>query len=951
MPVRRFIVGALVASIAALFIAFVIVAWQTGSHGLTRTLAGETGDTRVDRWAWPYIDGADFDLDDLKHSWRRITFDGYVWQGTAEQTLWHVVYSGDVSIQVNGKTVVYTPAPEHLTTSEITVIPDHGWLSLHVEYLVDLRAQPASVPSRLEFGIYKQGIGGRWELLSSHRLYSSLPDRAVAERDDRLSTFMTIVIPGLLAVILGLALFQIWQVRLWRKRSLYGIAALIAAAFVVRLILLNDRATSDPFFYWLPPGGDDNYMVLARQLIVGRYQLAGTLLQPGNILWLAVIVIVAGPHLFTAYLINAAISSLGVGAVVGAGWLAFGRRTAIISGVFAALYPPLIFYQVTLQTAPLDALSIALAMLIGVWALQRNSRSGIALLGVIAGLATLFRTTNGLIIVAFLLGLYFRKSSSLSGYRQFLSHGAIAVFSMLLVLAPQMFINASVGVFSPTSNNGPHTLFAGNNRDTDGTWANRGMVFDAVERAGGHWMSALLDDARTDPLHAVELMLRKIGMFWDNQELMSNVNYEASGLALSPLLRTLSLDGRVGMAALAGLAWIGIVVLVLDSRYRRDPSTIFLISLTILSILGIASFVLAGRLRVPVITLLCVMGGVTVDRSLTAVRHVSYRRSLIAGVIVSSVLLLAMNMAAQRLPGKRFFYSAPPADMVQRNANFDDQLELLGFSNPQSEHQPGGFIYLTLYWKALRPIPQDYSVFIELVDLEGKPFANTDRVLGMVGYPPVGTSQWPQGAILAESLLLELPQNVPLLSDVDVGVYHRQTLKRLPLMDTSGKPSQANFVHLFRFGIATPNDVSSLPETAAKVDFFFGDALHLTAYDVPTHISRKDKLTFTVQLEAIKPIWEDYTLGFYLLDQQGKVVTQSDSPNLGDDWTTSALLSGHPKAVTRTLDLPDDLPAGAYRFLMGFYSYPSMERLPARDSARNLLPGNLVELAQLQITP
>lgn len=108
----------------------------------------------------------------------------------------------------------------------------------------------------------------------------------------------------------------------------------------------------------------------------------------------------------------------------------------------------------------------------------------------------------------------------------------------------------------------------------------------------------------------------------------------------------------------------------------------------------------------------------------------------------------------------------------------------------------------------------------------------------------------------------------------------------------------------------------------------FGDALRLHG------------ITVTRQPEAITvtPSWDvrhspaaDYWVFLHLVDAQGQVVAQTDTPPGGADTPpTSGWERGQQIAVPLPLVLPD-LPPGEYRLLMGLYDVASGERVPLTE--------------------
>ncbi len=118
-------------------------------------------------------------------------------------------------------------------------------------------------------------------------------------------------------------------------------------------------------------------------------------------------------------------------------------------------------------------------------------------------------------------------------------------------------------------------------------------------------------------------------------------------------------------------------------------------------------------------------------------------------------------------------------------ANFGGLVELLAYQLqvPGTSEVPGtsGELALTLYWRALKPVGEDYTVFVHLVDEGGNIVAQGDG-------PPVEghwpTTAWQVGEIVPdEHRLAAEAKGVRFL----VGLYRPDTMARLPVVDEQGR--------------------------------------------------------------------------------------------------------------------------------------------------------------------
>jgi hypothetical protein len=140
---------------------------------------------------------------------------------------------------------------------------------------------------------------------------------------------------------------------------------------------------------------------------------------------------------------------------------------------------------------------------------------------------------------------------------------------------------------------------------------------------------------------------------------------------------------------------------------------------------------------------------------------------------------------------KRLFEPPPVQHPVQ--ANFAAQargepsrtIALLGYDLDPPEPGPGSTLHLTLYWQAQAEMEQDYTVFVHLLDAEGRLVAQHD---GQPGEGSLPTSSWVEGEVIADEHPLDLdPDLMPGSYRLEVGLYLWPTMERLPVLDGAGQ--------------------------------------------------------------------------------------------------------------------------------------------------------------------
>ncbi|MGD2049258.1 MAG: hypothetical protein PVH03_07175, partial [Chloroflexota bacterium] len=115
---------------------------------------------------------------------------------------------------------------------------------------------------------------------------------------------------------------------------------------------------------------------------------------------------------------------------------------------------------------------------------------------------------------------------------------------------------------------------------------------------------------------------------------------------------------------------------------------------------------------------------------------------------------------------------------------------LLGYDYEPAQAFPGDTIQVTLYWEAIEPTAADYTVFIHLLDEEG-------RLRGQKDSQPLGgkypTYLWEGGERIRDDYELTIhPEAPPGNYDFAIGMYELQNLQRLPISAEPGGPQPDN---------------------------------------------------------------------------------------------------------------------------------------------------------------
>ena len=133
----------------------------------------------------------------------------------------------------------------------------------------------------------------------------------------------------------------------------------------------------------------------------------------------------------------------------------------------------------------------------------------------------------------------------------------------------------------------------------------------------------------------------------------------------------------------------------------------------------------------------------------------------------------------------RLILESPPADMHRVDAVFGDSLRLLGYTLNPAQPARGSRVEVTYYWSALRPIAEDYMVFIHGDAIGGRASRlHADHYPAKGDYP---TDVWQVGEVVVDRFTVGIPPGyggsaVGLHSGLYKGNY------RVPLTDAGRAP-------------------------------------------------------------------------------------------------------------------------------------------------------------------
>ena len=252
-------------------------------------------------------------------------------------------------------------------------------------------------------------------------------------------------------------------------------------------------------------------------------------------------------------------------------------------------------------------------------------------------------------------------------------------------------------------------------------------------------------------------------------------------------------------------------------------------------------------------------------------------------------------------------------------ARFGGKLELLGYDLPSAESHPGGEIALSLYWRAIGQMDQNYAVSVQLLDQASNRLAQSDGYPGRGNFP---TRAWRPGDALRDTYRLPVPIHVPgpTIGRLAVSVY-RPGQPPLPARDERGEPVGEVIVARVKLagsGVEAPPDVA-----VAR----FGDEIRLVGYSLDTPSARRgDSVRGELRWSALSPPRADYTVFVHLVGPGGLLAQHDFQPARGT-YPTSFWSPGELIADEFVVPIGPAVPIGDYALIAGLYDSASGRRL------------------------
>ena len=266
-------------------------------------------------------------------------------------------------------------------------------------------------------------------------------------------------------------------------------------------------------------------------------------------------------------------------------------------------------------------------------------------------------------------------------------------------------------------------------------------------------------------------------------------------------------------------------------------------------------------------------------------------------------------------------------------ARFGEQVFVYGFDTSR-DARAGEVMTVLWYWRILAADQREFVFSNQLFGADGRRHGQLDDRAFAPGY-------WPADTTGITTFEIEIDPQTPTGAYwLRVGTYDRgrQDTSNLPVFDAQGNQA-GNYLRLGPIKVHGRPPAPSLegllpspPNPDNILPAAFADQIDLLGYNLSHHrLASGQSLELTLFWSPRGRPTQDYTVFVHLLDSQGQLQGQADSPPTSGKYPTSVWDAGEVIADLHTLSLAPDLPAGEYNLAIGLYDPQTGQRLQIAD--------------------
>lgn len=259
-----------------------------------------------------------------------------------------------------------------------------------------------------------------------------------------------------------------------------------------------------------------------------------------------------------------------------------------------------------------------------------------------------------------------------------------------------------------------------------------------------------------------------------------------------------------------------------------------------------------------------------------------------------------------------------PMQHVQQ-VELGDQILFLGYDLEDERFQSEEKLEVTLYWQALRPMAEDYTVYLKLVNnvyhiwgqQEGRPF-----------YDGLPTNTWQAGQKVKDRRELKVLPGTP------PGLYHIEVILHALYKSQVLSPKDGDGLLLGPIEIPRrkPPPLTSLDIEHPR-EAILGDKVRFLGYNIESGFRPGDGIHLTLFWQCLEEMEQDYTVFTHLVDGEQNISGQKDNQPVDGFYPTSQWEAGEIVRDQYDIAIPAIISLGEYAVEIGMYARDTMERL------------------------
>lgn len=264
--------------------------------------------------------------------------------------------------------------------------------------------------------------------------------------------------------------------------------------------------------------------------------------------------------------------------------------------------------------------------------------------------------------------------------------------------------------------------------------------------------------------------------------------------------------------------------------------------------------------------------------------------------------------------GPQFILSEAPTPQYPAQVDLTGKALFLGYDlyrPAELDVRSGDTLQVTVYWRCLKKMGEDYSVYVRLKDEAGHLWGQTDDWPAK-GFLP--TSQWKEGMIVRDKYSIEtLPGTPPGNYRLEIGMYSVLDEGGTRVLGRWEAPQRT--VRVVR--PLTPPSVESL-EIQKLLQRSLGGRMELLGYNLsPLTFRPGDSLPLALFWRAVSDLGDDYFILVQLRARDGTSWTLHRERPADGSYPTTLWEQG--EVVREQLDarIPADVPSGRYTLVAG----------------------------------